>query len=65
LGFSDRHKTVENPWVDGTDVSPAVGKAYANRSLQTPGMIHAGDFVVRAFASTGWKWGGHIHRRAR
>jgi hypothetical protein len=21
-------------------------------------MIHAGDLVVRAFASIGWKWGG-------
>jgi len=50
--------TVENPWVDGTDVSPLAGRAYADRSLQAPGMIHAGDVVVRAFASIGWKWGG-------
>ena len=50
--------TVENPWVDGTDVSPTAGRAYADRSLQAQGMIHAGDLVVRAFASIGWKWGG-------
>ena len=51
--------TVENPWVDGTDVSPAAGGPYANRSLQAPGMVHAADVVVRAFASIGWKWGGN------
>ena len=50
--------TVENPWVDGTDVSPAAGQSYADRSLEVSGMIHAGDVVVRAFASIGWKWGG-------
>src|SRR5206468_2814774 len=34
------------------------GPPYANRSLTAKGMIHAGDAVVRAFASVGWGWGG-------
>jgi hypothetical protein len=50
--------TVENPWVSGNDVSPPNGRPYADRSRQATGMIHAGDAVVRAFASIGWKWGG-------
>ena len=50
--------TVENPWVDGTDVSPPNGRPYADRSRKATGMIHADDAVVRAFASIGWKWGG-------
>lgn len=51
--------TVENPWVDGTDVSPANGRAYLDRKLVAPGMIHSGDVVVKAFQSIGWKWGGY------
>ena len=50
--------TVENPWVDGKDVIPAKGTAFANRLLTAPGMIHSGDVVVKAFQSIGWKWGG-------
>jgi hypothetical protein len=50
--------TVENPWVDGKDVSPPNGRPYADRTRKATGMIHAGDAVVRAFASIGWKWGG-------
>jgi hypothetical protein len=50
---------VQNPWVSGGDVSPPAGRRYANRSLQAKGMIHAGDAVVTAFASVGWKWGGY------
>ena len=50
--------TVENPWVDGNDVSPPNGRPYADRTRKATGMIHAGDAVVRAFASIGWKWGG-------
>jgi hypothetical protein len=50
---------LENPsvHVDGR-VSPRRGRRYANRSLHAKGMIHAGDAVVRAFASIGWRWGG-------
>jgi hypothetical protein len=47
-----------NPYVAGGTVLPAAGARFADRSLEEPGMIHAGDVVVRAFASVGWKWGG-------
>jgi hypothetical protein len=50
--------TVENPWVDGNDVSPPNGRPFADRTRKATGMIHAGDAVVRAFAGIGWKWGG-------
>ena len=50
--------TVENPWVYGSGVSPDAGRAYSNRSLKAKGTIHAGDVVVKAFASIGWIWGG-------
>ena len=47
-----------NPYVRGSLVLPAAGAAYVDRSQHVPGMIHAGDPVVRAFAKRGWKWGG-------
>lgn len=50
---------VENPFVSGTHVSPPRGRAYADRARRAPGMIHAGDAVVRAFAAVGWRWGGN------
>src|SRR5712691_1422231 len=50
---------VQNPYVSrGGTVLPPAGAPYANRSLAAKGMIHAGDAVVRAFASVGWGWGG-------
>lgn len=49
---------VQNPYVSGGRVSPSAGLAYVDRSQQRPGMIHAGDAVVRAFARVGWEWGG-------
>ncbi len=51
--------TVQNPYVrhDG-QVFPAAGDRYLDRSREEPGMIHAGDAVVRAFAEIGWSWGG-------
>jgi hypothetical protein len=39
-------------------VSPPAGRPYADRARRAPGMIHAGDAVVRAFAAAGWAWGG-------
>ena len=50
---------VENPYVSGAHVSPPRGPRYADRSRRAPGMIHAGDAVVRAFAAAGWSWGGN------
>ncbi len=50
---------IQNPYVSrGGTVLPPAGAPYANRSLTAKGMIHAGDAVVRAFASVGWGWGG-------
>jgi hypothetical protein len=48
-----------NPYVlrDGT-VDPPAGAAYADRARTDPGLIHAGDPVVEAFAAQGWAWGG-------
>ena len=50
---------VQNPYI-GSDgkVLQRAAKAYIDRSQQLPGMIHAGDVVVRAFAKIGWGWGG-------
>jgi hypothetical protein len=50
---------IENPYVTPSGhVSPPAGRAYVNRSRRAPGMIHAGDAVVRAFSRVGWGWGG-------
>ena len=46
------------PYVAGGQVSPPAGRRYADRARRAPGMIHAGDAVVRAFAAAGWRWGG-------
>jgi hypothetical protein len=50
---------VENPYIAGSHVGPPAGRKYVNRSRRAPGMIHAGDEVVRAFRSIGWHWGGY------
>jgi peptidoglycan/xylan/chitin deacetylase (PgdA/CDA1 family) len=51
---------LENPYVARSGrVSPHGGESYAHRSRKAPGMIHAGDATVRAFASIGWGWGGN------
>jgi hypothetical protein len=49
---------VENPYVDGSHVSPPNGEPYADRSDERPGMIFEGDVVWRAFHRIGWEWGG-------
>ena len=48
---------VENPYVRGSTVSPAAGRAYLDRSPYRKGMAVRGGVLVRAFASIGWKWG--------
>jgi poly-gamma-glutamate synthesis protein (capsule biosynthesis protein) len=48
-----------NPWLHAGRIDPPNGAAYADRSLQLPGMIHDGDAVVMAFAAIGWPWGGN------
>lgn len=47
-----------NPYVKGGTVDPPEGAPYADRSRTDPGMVHADDAVVRAFAAQGWAWGG-------
>ena len=48
---------VENPYVRGSTVSPAAGRAYLERSRYRKGMAVRDGVLVRAFASVGWKWG--------
>jgi hypothetical protein len=50
--------TIENPYVQGSHVSPAAGRAYLDRSRYRRGMAVAHGVLVRAFASVGWLWGG-------
>jgi hypothetical protein len=50
--------TIENPYVQGSDVRPRAGRAYLDRSRYRKGMAVAGGVLVRAFASVGWVWGG-------
>jgi hypothetical protein len=48
-----------NPYVKGGTVLPPGAARYADRTRNDPGMIHAGDEVVDAFAARGWAWGGY------
>jgi hypothetical protein len=51
---------VQNPYVtSGGSVSPERGEPFVDRSRRHKGMIHAGDSTVRAFARSGWGWGGY------
>ncbi|HWJ09045.1 MAG TPA: M15 family metallopeptidase [Nocardioides sp.] len=47
-----------NPYSKGDLVLPERASAYLDRSRTQPGVIHADDVVVRAFARIGWSWGG-------
>ena len=48
---------VQNPYVKGTTVLPAAGRAHLDRT-PARGRITAGDPVVAAFAARGFTWGG-------
>ena len=49
----------ENPYVSaGGSVAHKDCVKFKNRKRRDPGVIHAGDRVVKAFASIGWGWGG-------
>jgi D-alanyl-D-alanine carboxypeptidase len=49
----------ENPYVSASGYEAHKRcRKYVDRSLHDRGIIHAGDKVVRAFASVGWAWGG-------
>lgn len=47
-----------NPYSKGGVVLPERASAYLDRTRTQPGIIHAGDLVVREFARIGWTWGG-------
>ena len=47
-----------NPYVKGGLVLPELASAYTDRTRTDPGVLHAGDPAVRAFAAIGWGWGG-------
>jgi D-alanyl-D-alanine carboxypeptidase-like protein len=49
---------LENPYVSGGTTSHPASRRYLDRSLLLPGMLHADDAVVSAFAAAGWGWGG-------
>lgn len=49
---------IENPYVQGSRVSPPAGRRYLDRSRVRPGMAVSGGLLVRAFESVGWRWGG-------
>ena len=49
---------LENPYVAGGRTSHPRSRPYLDRRRRLPGMVRAGDVVVRAFASVGWGWGG-------
>ncbi|OLF05130.1 peptidase M15 [Actinophytocola xinjiangensis] len=49
-----------NPYISASgEVLPPNGAPYADRTRTDPGLIHAGDPTVRAFARHGWDWGGY------
>ena len=48
----------ENPYVEGSKVTPPGAQAYADRSRQRPGMILPGSVTLRAWTDQGWGWGG-------
>ncbi|MCB1017690.1 MAG: M15 family metallopeptidase [Acidimicrobiales bacterium] len=47
-----------NPYVKGGLVLPELASAYTDRTRTDPGVLHADDPAVRAFAAIGWGWGG-------
>ncbi|MBP2477124.1 hypothetical protein JOF53_005996 [Crossiella equi] len=47
-----------NPYLKGDLVLPELASAYVDRAQRKPGMVRAGDPVVRAFTAIGWTWGG-------
>ena len=50
---------VQNPYIRGDLIKPAIGVDYADRTNVRPGMIMPGDVVYTAFISRGWTWGGN------
>jgi len=49
---------LQNPYVAPSGIEPVTARRYLDRSQRLPGMLHAGDPVVRIFTAHGWTWGG-------
>lgn len=49
----------QNPYVRGSTVEPAAGAAFVDRGRLRPGMLHWASAANRAFANSGWGWGGN------
>jgi D-alanyl-D-alanine carboxypeptidase len=48
-----------NPYIDRTGAfQPKNAAPYLDRTRRDPGLLHAGDPVVRVFTDRGWRWGG-------
>jgi hypothetical protein len=50
---------LENPYLSGSVIQPTTAGRFIDRDQRVPGMIHAGDAIVSAFAAAGWSWGGN------
>ena len=51
-----------NPYIDAAGVlQPKNAGPYLDRSRTDPGVLHAGDPIVRVFTDRGWRWGGYWH----
>ena len=48
---------VENPYVQGSRVSPPAGRAFLDRGRYRKGMATRDSVLVDAFLAAGWKWG--------
>ena len=49
---------VQNPYINGSRVSPPEGREYLNRRDKRPYMIDHSDLCYKVFKAHGWKWGG-------
>jgi D-alanyl-D-alanine carboxypeptidase-like protein len=48
-----------NPYIDSKgSIEPTTAGPYLDRNRNDPGILHAGDPVVRTFTDRGWRWGG-------
>jgi hypothetical protein len=48
-----------NPEIDSAGaIQPTTAAPYLDRDRTDPGILHAGDAVVRVFTDRGWHWGG-------
>lgn len=47
-----------NPYINGDEISPENGAAYADRTLDFAGKIDHNDLCYKLFIAHGWSWGG-------